>query len=158
MGFMDSYKRLEKLCGEVMNDSRRISAYIDEMKNTPRGARYVKGWDEDLKQLKHYRWVRNRIVHDPQCSEGTMCNASDVRWLENFYTRIMNRTDPLTLYYQAMQTHSKPVPRKQSKPIHYGKKPSDYSWEGNNPNPEGSGLFWLCCFLAGLLLFVLFRL
>ena len=31
MGFLDSYKRLEKLCGEVMNDDRRITAYIEEM-------------------------------------------------------------------------------------------------------------------------------
>lgn len=33
MGFIDSYKRLEKLCGEVLNDDKRIPAYIDEMKN-----------------------------------------------------------------------------------------------------------------------------
>ena len=33
MGFNDSYKHLEKLCGEVLNDDRRISAYIDEMLN-----------------------------------------------------------------------------------------------------------------------------
>lgn len=31
MGFIESYKHLEKLCGEVLNDDRRISAYIDEM-------------------------------------------------------------------------------------------------------------------------------
>ena len=33
MGFIESYKHLEKLCGEVLNDDRRISAYIDEMIN-----------------------------------------------------------------------------------------------------------------------------
>ena len=38
MGFIESYKHLEKLCGEVLNDDRRISAYIDEMINTPRGS------------------------------------------------------------------------------------------------------------------------
>ena len=27
MGFIDSYKHLEKLCGEVLNDDRRVSAY-----------------------------------------------------------------------------------------------------------------------------------
>ncbi len=35
MGFIESYKHLEKICGEVLNDDRRISAYIDEMLNTP---------------------------------------------------------------------------------------------------------------------------
>lgn len=55
MGFIDSYKQLEKLCGEVLNDDRRVSAYIDEMINTPNGAFYVSNWDKDLKKLKHYR-------------------------------------------------------------------------------------------------------
>ena len=45
MGFIDSYKHLEKLCGEVLNDDRRLSAYIDEMLCTPRGSYYVWGWD-----------------------------------------------------------------------------------------------------------------
>lgn len=31
MSFMNSYKHLEKLCGEIMRDERRVSAYIDEM-------------------------------------------------------------------------------------------------------------------------------
>ena len=70
MGFIESYKHLEKLCGEVLNDDRRISAYIDEMINTPRGSYLVKGWDDDLKQLKHYRWVRNQIAHEP---DGKTC-------------------------------------------------------------------------------------
>ena len=55
MSFIDSYKRLEKLCSEIYNDNHGVSSYIDEMINTPIGARYVPGWDEDLKQLKHYR-------------------------------------------------------------------------------------------------------
>ena len=60
MGFIEAYKRLEKLCGEILNDDRRISAYIDEMVNAPRGSYLVSGWDDDLKKLKHYRWVRNQ--------------------------------------------------------------------------------------------------
>lgn len=51
MSFISSYKHLEKLCGEVFNDNRRISAYIDEMQSTPNGAFYVHSWDEDLKML-----------------------------------------------------------------------------------------------------------
>ena len=31
MGFIDSYKRLEKLCGDVMGCDRPVTAYIDEM-------------------------------------------------------------------------------------------------------------------------------
>ena len=101
MGFTESYKHLEKLCGEIMNDDRRVSAYIDEMINTPRGSYFVKGWDSDLKQLKHYRWVRNQIAHEPDHTEQNMCKPGDAEWLDNFYSRIMNQTDPLTLYAKA---------------------------------------------------------
>ena len=103
MGFLDSYKRLERLCRDVMDDDRRLSAYIDEMVRLTDGSRRVSGWDRDLKQLKHYRWVRNQIVHDPDCSEENMCGPEDVRWIEDFHARIMNQTDPLALYRRVTQ-------------------------------------------------------
>ena len=98
MGFIDSYKRLEKLCSEIYNNNRGVSYYIDEMINTPVGARYVPGWNEDLKRLKHYRWVRNRIAHEPECNEGNMCEPGDAEWLNNFHSRIMAVNDPLAQY------------------------------------------------------------
>jgi len=103
MGFMDSYKRLEKLCGEVMGDDRCVAAYIDEMYNTPRGASLVRGWEDDLRKLKHYKRVRNRISHDPDCTEKNMCKTTDIQWIENFHDRIMKQTDPLALYRKATQ-------------------------------------------------------
>ena len=112
MGFIDSYKHLEKLCGEVLNDDRRVSAYIDEMLRTPRGSYYVKTWDEDLKNLKHYRWVRNQISHEPGCTEQNMCEPSDTLWLDEFYSRIMSQEDPLALYYKA----TRPSPKIKSTP------------------------------------------
>lgn len=105
MGFIESYKHLDKLCGEILNDDRRVSAYIDEMRDTPRGYNLVPGWEEDLKKLKHYRWVRNRIAHEPDCTESNMCAPEDTEWLENFYARIMNQRDPLALYREATKSH-----------------------------------------------------
>ena len=104
MNFIEQYKRLEKLCGEIMNDDRKVSAYIDEMINTSNGAYFVPGWDADLKRLKHYRWIRNQIVHDPGSSEENMCSAEDVNWLVQFHARIMNCTDPLSLYRKATRS------------------------------------------------------
>lgn len=98
MKFIETYKQLEKLCGEVMNDDRRVSAYIEEMMHLSDGAYRVENWNEDLKKLKHYRWVRNKIVHEPDCTEATMCKAEDVVWLNQFRRRILNGTDPLALY------------------------------------------------------------
>ncbi len=101
MGFIESYKHLEKICGEIMDDERRLSAYIDEMLKKPDGSFYVRGWDDDLKRLKHYRWIRNQISHEPGCTEQNMCQPGDSLWLDDFYERIMNQADPLARYYQA---------------------------------------------------------
>ena len=120
MGFIDSYKHLEKICGEILKDDRRINAYIDEMENTPKGSRYVSSWNEDLKRLKHYRWVRNQIVHEPNCNESNMCAPQDELWLNNFYSRIMNGADPLTLYRKSALSQKKPSsPQPQPVKIEY---------------------------------------
>lgn len=98
MSFLDSYKRLEKLCGEMHGCEHGVTSYIDEMTNDSAGSRYVGGWDADLKELKHCRWIRNKIVHEPGCSEESMCNICDVQWLNHFYSRIMSANDPLAVY------------------------------------------------------------
>lgn len=126
MSFIESYKHLEKICGEIMNDERRLSAYIDEMLKKPNGAYYVSGWNDDLKQLKHYRWVRNQISHEPGCSEQNMCEPSDAIWLDDFYARIMNQTDPLALYYQATK------PRATQRAFQMQNQPQIYHTSTNN--------------------------
>lgn len=105
MGFMDSYKQLEKLCGDMLGEGR-VSAYIKEMSDKPRGAYLVSGWENDLKRLRHCRRIRNQIAHEPDCSETDMCLPEDAKWLDDFYARIMNQTDPLALYYK--YTHPSP--------------------------------------------------
>ena len=142
MRFIDSYKRLEKLCSEMYGNTSGVSSYIDDMKGTPIGARYVAGWEEDLKRLKHYRWVRNQISHVPGCTEENMCEPGDDLWLDNFHSRIMSGTDPLTLYREATepkrvqrpkQTYT-PPPRLQTKP-QYTKQPP------KQPPKQSAGCF-----------------
>lgn len=147
MGFIDSYKHLEKLCGDVLGDERRVSAYIDEMLNLPRGAYLVTGWNEDLKTLKHYRWVRNRIVHDPGCTEENMCEPGDALWLDNFYSRIMNQTDPLALYHKAIR----PRPAQKPKPV-----PTiyTYSQQGARSKKNNNKSVGFVAFLIGALLLI----
>lgn len=101
MSFIESYKHLDKICGEMFETQYGVSAYIEEMLNNPRGSFLVRGWENDLKQLKHYRWIRNQIVHEPDCYEQNMCESGDDEWLDDFYERIINQTDPLTLYAKA---------------------------------------------------------
>ena len=104
MSFIDSYKRLEKLCSEIYGNG--VKSYIEEMSNNPMGSRCVTGWGEDLKKLKHYKWVRNQISHEPDCTEDNMCESNDAEWLDNFRSRIMSGSDPLTLYRKARYPHA----------------------------------------------------
>ena len=106
MSYIDSYKRLEKLCSELFGNSKGVTAYIDEMLSISDGQRYVKNWNQDLKKLKHYRWVRNRIVHEPGCTEKNMCTAEDEQWISSFCFRIMHQTDPLALYRKATKNNA----------------------------------------------------
>ena len=128
MSFIESYKHLDKICGEVLNDDRRISAYIDEMTNTPRGSYLVRGWDDDLKQLKHYRWIRNQIAHELNCTEENMCKYGDAQWIDDFYDRIMNQSDPLAMYFQATKPHPVAKSAQNHEPAQlqytYSKQPS----------------------------------
>lgn len=129
MNFISSYKHLEKLCREQFGDSRGVTAYIDEMQNIPDGFRYVKNWDNYLKQLKHYRWMRNKIAHDPDFTEENTCTPEDEQWLDNFYASIMNQTDPLALYLKATskqtQNYKPPTPYKPSPtPTNSNKRPN----------------------------------
>ena len=106
MSFIESYKHLDKICGEMFETQYGVSAYIEEMLNNPHGSFLVRGWENDLKQLKHYRWIRNQIVHEPDCSEESMCEAGDDEWLDDFYERIINQTDPLAMYLTDIATIS----------------------------------------------------
>lgn len=107
MSFIESYKHLDKICGEMFETQYGVSAYIEEMLNNPHGSFLVRGWENDLKQLKHYRWIRNQIVHEPDCYEQNMCESGDTEWLDDFYERIINQTDPLAMYRKA--TRPQPV-------------------------------------------------
>jgi len=150
MGFMDMYKRLEKLCGEVLNDDRRVSAYIDEMVNIPHGGDWVDGWYHDLKQLKHYRWVRNRIAHDPGCTEENMCQPGDTKWINGFCDRIMNGTDPLTLYRKATRKYT--TPKAVYRPVPVMRRTSK-----RGTNAFLRGVIWVLLFMIAAVLLYLVR-
>lgn len=98
MSFLDAYKHLEKLCGEVMQDSRKVTAYIEAMAGCPDGAKLVKGWESDLTALKHYRSIRNELAHNPDASERKLVKHADIKWVKKFYKRLKKGSDPLSLY------------------------------------------------------------
>ena len=140
-----------------MSDNRGVSSYIDEMEHTIKGTRYVPSWNEDLKKLNHYRWVRNQISHEPNCTEANMCEPDDALWLDNFYERIMNRTDPLALYRKATSVqkyNSTPQPKQ----IYHTPKSHEYDYQPPENNHIGISFFIAVFALLGILLWLVSKL
>ena len=103
MSFMESYKRLDKICKEMYEADKGVTAYIDDMEEKLSGSRYFYDWQDDLKMLKHYRWLRNQIAHEIDVNEDDSCTKDDIEWINGFYDRIMKQEDPLALYRKTTQ-------------------------------------------------------
>lgn len=151
MGFINSYKKLEKLCGEIFDaPAHGVTEYIEEMERTTNGKFYVAGWGEDYKTLKRYRYLRNKIVHEPNCSEENMCTEKDTQWIENFHSRIMRRQDPISLYEKA--TSKKTARQRKAVSKTAGSRQNSVK----KPIKTKKSVFLKAmCFVIGLLLFIL---
>lgn len=159
MSFIDSYKSLEKLCSEMYDDNHGLSTYIDEMIKKSNGSCYVSGWNEDLKQLKHYRWVRNQIVHEPGCTEDNMCEPGDAQWIDNFYSRIMSVNDPLALYRKATtpQTVQKPKQTYTPKQTTYIYPQQSVHNKKKSQVPVGCLTFLICALIIAVAVALIFN-
>lgn len=104
MGFMESYKHLDNLCKDM--NGIGITGYIKDMEQEQNGDFYITGWKNDYMQLKHYRHIRNQIAHENYANESNMCSVEDTFWLDEFYRRIMEQTDPLALCYKKTRFRS----------------------------------------------------
>lgn len=113
MSFFDSYKRLDNLCKDLFQTDRGISSYIEEMEKHRYVNYPIEHWDSDYKNLKHLRYCRNQIAHVDGVTEEEICTEDDIRWLEDFYQRILNQTDPIAKYYQMDKSNSAESKRKQ---------------------------------------------
>lgn len=103
MGFLQAYKRLDNLCRDM--NGKGVTGYIEDMQRCSMGSYYVPGWMQDYGQLKHYRYLRNQIVHENNIDEDNMCTDSEVQWIEEFHQRILIQKDPLACYYRAAKPH-----------------------------------------------------
>ncbi len=151
MGFMDSYKRLEKLCGDMLGDERRISAYIDEMYENTEGWDLVDGWESDLKNLKYYRRIRNKLVHEPDAYEEELCDVEDIEWLEDFHYRIIDGEDPLSRYYKIVRARNS-----INNASRYGMDTSSYGTNSSSSRGNGKlGTILLALFIAVVIFFMI---
>lgn len=151
MGFMDSYKRLEKLCGDMLEDERRISAYIDKMYENTEGWDLVDDWESDLKNLKYYRRIRNKLVHEPDAYEEELCDTEDVEWLEDFYYRIIDGEDPLSRYYKIVRARNS-----IDNASRYGMDTSSYGKNSNSSCSSGIlGTILIVIFFAVIFFYII---
>ena len=105
--FLEAYKRLDELCKQILMSDRGISEYIDEMSNESQGYRMVSNWENDYKQLKKMRWIRNQLAHEVNSLEKQLATVEDIKWLENFYVRIIECTDPFSMLRKVKNTSQK---------------------------------------------------
>ncbi len=102
--FQEEYKRLDRLCKDYFRSSEGVSEYIRQMESTPcSNRRYVYTWEDDYKQLKHVRWVRNQLAHEVGTLDSDICTEEDLEWIKSFYTRIINGNDPFTVIRKAKE-------------------------------------------------------
>ena len=102
--FQEEYKRLDQLCKDYLSSDKGVSSYIEQMEDTAyQNRRYVRSWEEDYKQLKHVRWVRNQLAHEVGTLDSDLCTEEDLEWVKEFTYRIMHGTDPFSVARQAKQ-------------------------------------------------------
>ena len=100
--FQEEYKRLDRLCKDYLSSAEGVSEYIRQMEATPWSNRlYVFTWEDDYKQLKHVRWVRNQLAHEVGSLNSDICTEDDLDWVQSFYNRILNGSDPFTIIREA---------------------------------------------------------
>lgn len=99
--FLEEYKRLDRLCQDMLSTLQGVSEYINRMELLfEQGEEFVDECTINYKMLKHLRWLRNRIVH---CVEETECSLKEIEMITNFYHQILIQQDPLALLYKINQ-------------------------------------------------------
>lgn len=100
--FQEEYKRLDRLCKDCLSSGEGVSEYIRQMDSTPlHNHRFIDNWDRDYKKLKHVRWIRNQLAHEVGTLRSDICTKDDLGWVQSFYDKILNGSDPLTVVRKA---------------------------------------------------------
>lgn len=98
---LEEYKYVDKICQEMLGAGKGVTAYIEQLDKTPVTVRYwITEWNDEYRQLKHIRWLRNQIAH----STGTVdCTRSDLEWLKGFYNRLLTQQDILAKAHRVIK-------------------------------------------------------
>ena len=90
---LEEYKYVDAICRDMLGAEKGVTAYIEQLDETPMTVRYwITEWNDEYRQLKHIRWLRNQIAHSTEYVE---CTRSDLDWLKGFHNRLLTQQDLL---------------------------------------------------------------
>ena len=112
---LEEYKYVDKICQEMLGAGKGVTAYIEQVDETPITVRYwITEWNDEYKQLKHVRWLRNQIAH----STGTVdCTQFDLEWLKGFHNRLLTQQDILAKAHRVIKESQIQNQQQQAKTI-----------------------------------------
>ena len=112
---LEEYKYVDAICRDMLGAEKGVSAYIEQLDETPVTVRYwIVEWNDEYRQLKHIRWLRNQIAH----STGTVdCTQSDLEWLKGFHNRLLTQQDILAKAHRVIKESQIQNQQQQAKTI-----------------------------------------
>lgn len=112
---LEEYKYVDAICRDMLGAEKGVTAYIEQLDGTPMTVRYwITEWNDEYKQLKHIRWLRNQIVHNTGTVE---CTQSDLEWLKGFHNRLLTQQDLLAKAHRVIQESQIQNQQQQAKTI-----------------------------------------
>lgn len=98
---LEEYKYVDAICRDMLGAEKGVTAYIEQLDETPVTVRYwITEWNDEYRQLKHIRWLRNQIAHSTGYVE---CTQSDLDWLKGFHHRLLTQQDLLAKARRVVQ-------------------------------------------------------
>ena len=98
---LEEYKYVDNICRDMLGAEKGVTAYIEQLDETPMTVRYwITEWNNEYRQLKHIRWLRNQIAHSTGYVE---CTQSDLDWLKDFHNRLLTQRDLLSKAHRVIK-------------------------------------------------------
>ena len=112
---LEEYKYVDAICRDMLDAEKGVTAYIEQLDETPMTVRYwITEWNDEYRQLKHSRWLRNQIVHSTGSVE---CSQSDLDWLKGFHNRLLTQQNLLAKAHRVIQESQIQNQQQQAKTI-----------------------------------------
>ena len=112
---LEEYKYVDAICRDMLGAEKGVTAYIEQLDKTPMTVRYwITEWNDEYRQLKHIRWLRNQIVHSTGSVE---CTQSDLEWLKGFHNRLLTQQDLLAKAHRVIKESQIQNQQQQAKTI-----------------------------------------